>query len=84
MYVLGCNILRHTHCHKSYVHKYHGARSSATLTVKKVPDLVHVDLEVGDFNVKLQRLLHVVDMVKDVLHDARDDACNVHAKYIAT
>lgn len=47
----------------------------SVLTVQQVPDLVHVDLEVGHLDVELERLLHVVDVVEDVVHDPRDDTC---------
>jgi len=42
--------------------------------VQQIPDLVHVDLVVGDLDVELQVHLHGVDVVEDVVDDARYDA----------
>ena len=40
------------------------------LTVKKISDFVQVDLKVGNFNVKLQVLLHRVDMVENIVNNS--------------
>ena len=44
------------------------------LTVQQVPDLLHVDLKVGDLDVHLHTGVHTVEVVKHVPHDAGDDA----------
>lgn len=43
-------------------------------TVKQISDLVHVDFEVRHLDVKLQVLLHGVDVIEDVVDDTRDDS----------
>ena len=45
--------------------------------VQKIPDLVKVDLKVGNFDVELEVFLHGVDVVEDIVDDARDDALEV-------
>lgn len=41
--------------------------------VEQIPDLVHVDFIVRDFDVELEVHLHAVDVVEDVVDDARND-----------
>jgi len=47
--------------------------------VQQIPDLVHVDLEVGDLDLELELRVHGVDVVEDVLDDARNDALHLLA-----
>lgn len=50
---------------------------SEVLTVQKVSYFLHVDLEVGNLDVHLYIHVHVVELVKHVHHDTRDDPLHV-------
>ena len=44
------------------------------LTIEEISDLIQVYLEVGNFNMELQVLLHGVDVIEDVVHNPGDDS----------
>lgn len=41
-------------------------------TVKEISDLIHVDLEVGHFDMKLEVLVHIVYILKYVSYYSRN------------
>ena len=47
------------------------------LTIEQISDFVQIDFEVGDLDVELEVLVHRVDVVEDVVDDARDDTWRV-------
>lgn len=51
-----------------------GQSNVARLTIKEVSNFVQIDFKIGNFNVKLDVLVHRVDVVEDVVHDSRYDA----------
>lgn len=42
--------------------------------IQKITDLVQIDLEIGNFDVELQILLHGVNVVEDVVDNAGNDS----------
>jgi hypothetical protein len=46
------------------------------LTIKQILDCVQIDFEVRDLDVELYVLLHGVDVVENVVDNARNNTCN--------
>jgi hypothetical protein len=70
-------IVRYDNFHElSYVtdNFYEWSHVTKRLTIEQISNLVEVNFEVGNFDVEFEILLHRVDVVEDVVDDARDDA----------
>ena len=48
---------------------YFSIGNAGTLTVKQIPALVQINLEIGTLDVKLKVLFHRIDVVEDVIDD---------------
>jgi hypothetical protein len=47
---------------------------SEKLTIKKIPDFVEINFEVGHLDVELEVFVHGVDVVEDIVDNPRNDA----------
>ncbi len=56
------------------IHPSYEINKKTKLTIKKIPDFVEINFEVGHLDVELEVFVHGVDVVEDIVDNPRNDA----------